>query len=160
MKNCIGCNKSLTSDQFSKRSASKDGLQDKCKVCNKADNAKFRKEKPEYINEWRVGKTDVLIAINRKYQSKWGSGVYKITNLLTNQIYIGSSKALLRRRNEHMEQFSSKNNTNKLLLQDILIYGRDNFIFEIIKQCPVKEARELEAKLIKKLQPHYNIKWK
>ena len=160
MKVCTGCNKSLAINQFAKRSASPDGLQHKCKICNKSDNAKFREEKPEYINNWRVGKTDVLVAINRKYQSKWGSGVYKITNLLTNQFYIGSTKALLRRHNEHMEQFSSKNNSNKPLLRDILIYGRDNFVFEIIKKCPIKEARELEAKLIKELQPHYNIKWK
>lgn len=160
MKVCTGCNQSLAFDQFAKRSQSPDGLQHKCKACNKVDNAKFRKEKPQYINDWRVGKNDVLLVINRRYQNKLGGGVYKITNNLTGQFYIGSTKALIRRRNEHLETYSTRNNANKPLFQDVLKYGKDNFTFEIIKQCPIEEARELEAKLIKKLQPHYNVKFK
>lgn len=47
-KFCLGCLENLDKELFSKCRTRKDGLQPKCKECNKKDNQKFRKERPRY----------------------------------------------------------------------------------------------------------------
>ena len=53
MKQCQQCGKVKEYNQFSKRVASKDGLQGKCKECNKKDNFDFRTQKPEHHAQWQ-----------------------------------------------------------------------------------------------------------
>jgi hypothetical protein len=54
IKECKCCRKTLPVEQFSKRKASPDGLQLKCKSCNKIDNEKFRKViNPEHHAKWQ-----------------------------------------------------------------------------------------------------------
>ncbi len=43
-KKCQACGIDKDQSEYSKRSASKDGLQQRCKQCNKKDNHKFRTE--------------------------------------------------------------------------------------------------------------------
>lgn len=47
-KVCNECNKLKDSSEFSKCRNRKDGLQPKCKECNKKDNKEYRTHKPEY----------------------------------------------------------------------------------------------------------------
>lgn len=47
-KQCNECNEVKEVTEFSKRSKSKDGLQPKCKACNKKINDKYRSENKEY----------------------------------------------------------------------------------------------------------------
>lgn len=47
-KHCYSCKKTKPTSEFSKCRSRKDGLQPKCKECNKKDNKQFREEKPEY----------------------------------------------------------------------------------------------------------------
>ena len=58
------------------------------------------------------------------------SGVYKITNLITNKNYIGVSIHIEQRWKEHQKGKGSKS-----LFQDFLEYGTRNFSFEIIEEC-------------------------
>ncbi len=51
-KECKLCKKVKDESEFSKRAASRDGLQLRCKACNANDNKKFRTEKPEHHAEW------------------------------------------------------------------------------------------------------------
>ncbi len=53
MKTCNQCNKNKSYSEFYKKSASKDGLQPKCKSCVKIINKNFREVKPEYQIEWQ-----------------------------------------------------------------------------------------------------------
>lgn len=92
-------------------------------------------------------------------------GIYKITNLITNKVYIGQSVDIERRWKQHIE--SSKNPTNSSyynqLYTDFRHYGVNNFSFEILETIDKKDKKllnELELKYMKKfdtLKSGYNI---
>lgn len=85
------------------------------------------------------------------------SGVYKITNLVNNKIYIGSSKSLRGRKATH---FSSllKNKHHSIYLQRAFNkYGINNFNFDIIIFCSIDNLLFYEQRLIDGLKPSYNI---
>lgn len=66
-------------------------------------------------------------------------GIYKITNKITNQSYIGQSVHIERRWTEHC---NSK--CNSYIGQAIKQYGKNNFTFEIIEECSIKELNNKE----------------
>lgn len=49
-KHCNSCGKYKEVNDFSKCRSRKDGLQPKCKICNKNDNAKFREKNKDYYS--------------------------------------------------------------------------------------------------------------
>lgn len=59
------------------------------------------------------------------------SGIYKIENLITHEVYIGQSKDISLRFKQHMD--CAKNNVKGLLYYAMRKYGVENFSFEIIK---------------------------
>jgi group I intron endonuclease len=61
-------------------------------------------------------------------------GVYKITNLINNKIYIGSSKNCKGRWSGHKCKAAKQ-----YISRAIQKYGVDNFMFEIIEQCLIDE---------------------
>ena len=67
-------------------------------------------------------------------------GIYKITNLITNKVYIGQSVDIERRWKQHIE--SSKNPTNSSyynqLSTDFRYYGIHNFSFEVLETIDKK----------------------
>ena len=65
-------------------------------------------------------------------------GIYKITNLLTDECYIGQSKDIERRLAEHKTQRMSS------IDRDIQNFGVDNFSFEVICECQENELDDLE----------------
>lgn len=79
-------------------------------------------------------------------------GIYKITNINTNMIYIGQSCDLTRRIKEH--QRSSHINT--LIDYSIKIEGVQNFTFEIIEECLNEQLNEREKYWIKYYDSYYN----
>lgn len=72
-------------------------------------------------------------------------GIYKITNKINNQSYIGQSIDIENRWSQHIKGKSS----NKDLHNDIIFYGVENFIFEILEQCKKEELNEKEIYWIK-----------
>lgn len=80
-------------------------------------------------------------------------GIYKITNKITNQSYIGKSVNIKRRFMEHKTPKASGNNK---LHNDMQLLGIDNFEFEIIEECRAEELKEKELYYIKLEQPFYN----
>ena len=84
------------------------------------------------------------------------SAVYRITNTITGDFYIGSSNDVKRRWKEHKFQSTWKNNPNKQLYQDMHKYGVENFVFEVIAEVESEELKEAEQQFIEKLQPTYN----
>jgi len=75
-------------------------------------------------------------------------GIYKITNKLNNKIYIGQSNDIQRRFQEH-----KRAGRNSRIPVDIAIenYGKDNFQYEVLEECPVNELNTKEIYWIKKL---------
>ena len=84
------------------------------------------------------------------------SGVYKITNTVTGEFYIGSSKNIKCRWADHKKPSVWKKYPNKQLYQDMQEYGKDKFIFEVLAEVEEDKLKETEQQFIEKLKPTYN----
>lgn len=73
-------------------------------------------------------------------------GIYKITNLVNNKIYIGQSIDIEDRWNKEKTRAfrPSYEHYNKTLFKAFRKYGLSNFKFEIVQQCEIQELDELE----------------
>lgn len=75
--------------------------------------------------------------------------VYLITNLVTNKHYIGKTKNKSVRWSQHKSK-AKNSKDNNYFINAIKKYGKENFIFEIIKECSSEnDAFEYEKILIK-----------
>ena len=72
-------------------------------------------------------------------------GIYKITNLINQKIYIGQSIHIEQRWQEHC-----RNSSISLLASAIKKYGKENFKFEIVEECKENELDEKEIFYIQK----------
>ena len=85
------------------------------------------------------------------------AGVYKITNNITGDFYIGSSKDIEKRWRAHRSPSVHKQHPNSKLYKAMASYGLDNFTFEIIEKTD--NLREREQYYIEQLNPSYNNNW-
>lgn len=70
-------------------------------------------------------------------------GIYKITNLVNNKVYIGQSIHIERRWQEHCRP-----STRSLIGKAIQKYGKESFSFQILEECDEEQLDELEAEYI------------
>ena len=84
------------------------------------------------------------------------SGVYKITNKVTGEFYIGCSKDIKQQWYQYRRPSILEQHPNVKLYQAIAQYGRDNFIIEVIEETD--SLRERAQYWIDKLKPSYNSK--
>ena len=82
--------------------------------------------------------------------------VYKITNTITGDFYIGSSKNVKRRWASHKWPSSWNKWPNNPLYLDMQKFGIDKFEFEILEEVEIEKLKETEQKFIEKLKPVYN----
>ena len=85
------------------------------------------------------------------------AGIYKITNIITGEFYIGSSKDIKKRWVSHRSLSVHKRYPNVKLYKAMASYGLDNFIFEIIEKTD--NLKEREQYYIEQLKPSYNNNW-
>lgn len=82
------------------------------------------------------------------------SGIYKITNLTNNKVYIGQSRDILARWQEHITKANYPNNAyNCSLYQDFRKLGLTNFSFEIL------ELNLYDKEQLDKLEREYIIQF-
>ena len=81
------------------------------------------------------------------------SGIYKITNTITGDFYIGSSKDVKRRWKEHKCQSTWKKCPNNPMYIDMQKYGVEKFDFEVIEEAEIGQLKEKEQKFIETLKP-------
>lgn len=67
---CQNCNLIQDLTEFSKSSRHKDGLQRKCRTCNKIDCKKFQRNNPDYGKNYRATHPENVIKANRKFKQK------------------------------------------------------------------------------------------
>ena len=84
------------------------------------------------------------------------SGIYKITNTVTGDFYIGSSKNVKRRLAVHKCQSTWKNCPNNPMYLDMQKYGVDKFEFQILEEVEIEHLKEAEQQFIETLKPTYN----
>jgi len=86
------------------------------------------------------------------------TGIYKITNLHTNDFYIGStSQAFNKRCSRHFSELKRNKHGNKHLQEIYNSLGEEFLKFEILEHCPKHECIERENHYINNLSPKYNI---
>ena len=83
-------------------------------------------------------------------------GVYKITNTVTGDFYIGSSKDVKHRWAAHKCPSVWKQYPNKQLYKDMLKYGVDKFELQILEETEPEKLKETEQQFIETLKPTYN----
>ena len=84
------------------------------------------------------------------------SGVYKITNTVTKDFYIGSSKDVKQRWACHKCHSTWKKCPDNPMYLDMKKYGLDYFEFEILKEVEIDRLKEAEQQFIEILKPTYN----
>ena len=85
------------------------------------------------------------------------SGIYKITNVINGNTYIGSAVNLHRRLSRHHSALVSNRHKNAHLQSSWNKYGADNFTFEILENCEKERVIEREQYYMDLLKPEYNI---
>ena len=165
-KTCSGCNTLKPETSFSKRKASKDGLNARCKTCDLIKTSAWKEKnharklandkKYYYDNKQQVDKT-----VKLKHESI-DPAVYMIRNLINGKTYIGTSKAPYVRIKQHLSyhdldiEFCSSYE----LAEDIHVYSKRAFIFGVIEYTTKENKHSCEQKWIKYYQPQYNIRCK
>jgi predicted GIY-YIG superfamily endonuclease len=84
-------------------------------------------------------------------------GIYCITNIVNNKIYIGSSKNIYHRLKRHYSELKRGTHANKYLQNSYLKHGSFNFKVSIIEETTIDNLQKLEQYYIDTLKPDYNI---
>lgn len=71
-------------------------------------------------------------------------GIYKITNLVNNKVYVGQAIDLEKRLSEHRFSLLGNRHINKHLQNAWNKYGEENFKFEVIEVCSEDKLTERE----------------
>ena len=84
------------------------------------------------------------------------SAVYKITNTVTGDFYVGSSKNVKSRWACHKCISVWNRYSNNPMYLDMNKYGLDKFSFQILEEVEIEQLKETEQKFIETLKPTYN----
>ena len=75
-------------------------------------------------------------------------GIYLITNNVNGKKYVGQSRNLIKRWNQHKTE-SRKDRPRLIVDKAIKKYGIDNFSFEILFECPLDMLDDWETDMIR-----------
>ena len=84
------------------------------------------------------------------------SAVYKITNKITGDFYIGSSKDIKLRWAQHKRKSTWNRYSNNQMYLDMQRYGVEKFVFEVLEEVEIEKLKEKEQYFIETLKPTYN----
>nr|AKB93438.1 GIY-YIG endonuclease [Fusarium graminearum]AKB93494.1 GIY-YIG endonuclease [Fusarium graminearum]AKB93552.1 GIY-YIG endonuclease [Fusarium graminearum]AKB93607.1 GIY-YIG endonuclease [Fusarium graminearum]AKB93773.1 GIY-YIG endonuclease [Fusarium graminearum] len=84
------------------------------------------------------------------------SGIYKWTNKITKDIYIGQSISLAKRFIRYFNLSYLKNRETLVISRALIKYGYSNFSLEILEYCDIANLTEREQYYMDKLNPRYN----
>ena len=85
------------------------------------------------------------------------SGVYRITNRITGDFYIGSTKDAVRRWKEHRAAFRSNRHANRHIQNSWNKHGEDAFIFTLEEDACVDCLLPAEQSHLDRYAPSFNI---
>ena len=178
MKHCNPCNTNKSLSEFSKSKTTKDGLQTRCKDCNKQyrqdnkesiapssvqyhrDNKEdrdkyakqYRLDNKESIAQRRLDNKEARDEYQRQLNISEGYGVYTLTHLPTQHYYVGEGQ-IHDRRTKHFSLLKRGKNKYGLLQEHYDKHPNiEDWEFEVIRKWdkPTKsEGKKIESKLIK-----------
>jgi hypothetical protein len=165
-KSCSDCGKQLeaTLENFHKQSRAKDGLLDRCKSCQNKRTAEYRvgkgknywynqynesegyffknrKQWQEYLNNW----------CRKNYRAKYPCTIYKITNKITEEVYVGLTQLPIGLRySQHKNGLNGKIHGAPLLLKSFRDWGVLNHNIE-----PIEELDTTDRKIGEEREEHW-----
>ena len=152
MKHCNPCNTSKSISEFSKSKTTKDGLQTRCKDCNKQYRQDNKESILEYQNQYDQDNKEDLLEYQRQLARSEGYGVYTLTHLPTQCYYVGEGQ-IFKRRTDHFSKLKKGENKCGLLQEHYNKHpNKDDWEFEAIRkwdEINKDEGIKVEAKLIK-----------
>ena len=84
-------------------------------------------------------------------------GIYQLRNLITEDRYIGQSRDLSRRSQEHYTELQHHRHFNRYLQVAFDLNQESNLTFEVLLICEVSELTYYEQKFVDIFKPEYNI---
>jgi group I intron endonuclease len=90
-------------------------------------------------------------------ENKNKSGIYMLTNKLTNDIYIGQSIDLSNRFKKYFSLSYLKTRDSLIISRALIKYGYLNFSVTILEYCKITDLLSREQYYFDKLNPKYNI---
>ena len=84
------------------------------------------------------------------------TGIYKITNKATGNIYIGQSCNLRSRKVCHFNRLKRQVHSNKKMQKEYIEHGRENFSFDVLVYCEEFELTRYEQAFVDYLNPFLN----
>jgi GIY-YIG catalytic domain len=91
-------------------------------------------------------------------ENKGKSGIYMLTNKLTNDIYIGQSADISKRFKNYFNLSYIKSKNSFIINRALIKYGYSNFSVTIIEYCDKSDLLVRELYYFDKLKPQYNIR--
>ena len=90
-------------------------------------------------------------------ENKGKSGIYLLTNRLTNDIYIGQFKDISKRFRNYFNLSYIKSKDSFIISRALIKYGYSNFSVTILEYCDKSDLTLREQYYFNKLNPQYNI---
>jgi group I intron endonuclease len=102
---------------------------------------------------------DITPEQKEKYFTKKSKNgvIYKITNIINGDFYIGSSCNFFKRYYTHVNHIKTNKQSCTLLVRAANKYGEENFKIEIIEECLNDQVLNKEQFYLDTLSPKYNI---
>jgi hypothetical protein len=117
---------------------------------------KLEKEDRELVEKEKEEEMEFYYSFEKLTSSNGKrSGVYYIINILTNEVYIGSSENMYYRMNQHIKMMRSLNHHSYKLNNAIEKYSINNFEFRIAEYTAKTKSRE--QWYINRFNPDYNV---
>jgi len=132
MKRCWKCKTEKNLTDFYKNRCQVDGHENMCKKCKTA----YHKKKG--YDNWEYKTT--------KWNGRGDYGVYKITNTITQEVYIGKGW-LKEREYDHFYKLKQDNHDNPYF-QKSYTKNPDSWKFEVLENCNLNEGLILERDYI------------
>jgi group I intron endonuclease len=85
------------------------------------------------------------------------SGIYAIINKINGHKYIGSSADITNRWKRHIKRLENNDHHSRHLQNAWNKYGKDNFEFAVLIECPVGDLLDHEQEQIDSGRPEYNV---
>lgn len=101
---------------------------------------------------------DILLSCLPKNRLKMDAGVYKITNFINGESYIGSSANLFRRWSEHRNLLLRGRHENHRLQKDWNSFSEHAFVFCVVLVCKKDDLHFYEQRCIDVMKPFYNLR--
>ena len=139
MKRCWKCKEEKEINEYYKNRTQPDGYEGLCKICK----GEYNKNKG--FSNWEYKKTN--------WKGKGDFGIYKITNNISNEVYIGKGW-LVERQYDHFWKLKNNKHDNPWFQKSYnLNPNQNNFTFLVLEKCSMEDGLVLERDYI--IQEYY-----